>query len=403
MADTSKQMIGIKMDQNTSRQDEDELDLFALFHIIWEGKRVIALCTALALAGVVIFFFVSKPLYEAKLLIQDPSLETVSKFDHINVFSTIDRPIVSDGQIVGYEAAIKTDITAEKLFKVFIDEFNDYSEVSEAIRQYSSNYAKFEGSGSERTKLLYGIARNFSLTKVPNQANERDPSSSYELTFVTSNLGEAKKIVEHALSNVSDNTRLSLLKYLNNISDATKQVSFDKISKLENEILSKKKVLLINHNQKIHFLTEQATIARELNIKESIQNAGSLAMSETQSMAIFAEAPYYMRGYKTIDKELEQLRAKDKTYIYYANNIYVDLVEKLENEKTNMPHLRFDVAIEKLPLSKTDKLFRYDLMLIEFTLMTKKTLILILSLILGSILGILIVLYRYGYRQYQAR
>ena len=46
-----------------------------------------------------------------------------------------------------------------------------------------------------------------------------------------------------------------------------------------------------------------------------------------------------------------------------------------------MPHVRFDVAIEKLPLSKTDKLFRYDLMLIEFTVMTKKTLILILSLI----------------------
>lgn len=65
------------MDQNTSRQDEDELDLFALFQIIWNGKWVIVVCTALALAGVVIFLFVSKPLYEAKLLMQGPSLSLI--------------------------------------------------------------------------------------------------------------------------------------------------------------------------------------------------------------------------------------------------------------------------------------------------------------------------------------
>jgi LPS O-antigen subunit length determinant protein (WzzB/FepE family) len=391
------------MDQNTSRQDEDELDLFALFQIIWDGKWVIVVCTALALAGVVIFLFVSKPLYKAKLLMQGPSFETISKFEQINRFNAIGKPIVADKQIVGYEDTIKIDITAKKLLEVFIDEFYDYDELREAIKQYSSNYAKFEGSGSERTKLLHGIARNFSLTKVPNQANVRDLSNSYELTFVTSNLGEAEKIVEHTLSNVFDNTNLSLLTYLNNISDATKQKSVDKISKLENEIVTKKKTLLINHNQKIHFLTEQATIARVLNLKENMHNAVALAMSETASTAIFAEAPYYLRGYKTIDKELEQLQAKDETYIFYADNIYVDLVEKLENEKTNMPHVRFDVAIEKLPLSKTDNLFRYDPMLIEFTVMTKKTLILILSLIFGSILGIVIVLFRHGYRQYQAR
>jgi LPS O-antigen subunit length determinant protein (WzzB/FepE family) len=357
-----------------------------------------------ALAGTGMFLFVSKPVYEAKLLIQAPSFETMSEFEHINRFSAIGRPIVSDGQIIGYEDAITTDIFAKKkLFEVFVDEFNDYDEIREAIKQYSSNYAKFEGSGIERTEFLYGIAKNYFLTQVPNQANERDFSNSYELTSVTTNPVEAKKIVEHALSNVSGNTNLSLLKSLNNISYAAKQNSFNKISRLENEISSRKKILLINHNQKIHFLTEQATIARELNLKESMQNAGTLAMSDTASVAVFAEAPYYLRGYKTIDKELEQLQAKDETYVYFANNIYVDLVEKLENEKTNMPHLRFDAIIEKLPLSKSDKLFQYDLMLIEFTVMTKRTLILILSLIFGSIIGIVIVLFRDGYRQFKAR
>ena len=103
-----------KMDQNTTRHGEDELDLFALFQIIWDGKWVIALCTAVALAGAGIFFFVSKPVYEAKLLIQAPSFETKSEFEHIGIFSAIGRPIFSDGQIIGYEDAITTDIFAKK-------------------------------------------------------------------------------------------------------------------------------------------------------------------------------------------------------------------------------------------------------------------------------------------------
>ena len=135
------------------------------------------------------------------------------------------------------------------------------------------------------------------------------------------------------LLNVSGNTNLSLFKYLNNVSDAAKQKSFDKISRLENKIISRRKILLINHDQKIHFLTEQATIARQLNLKESMQNAGALAMSETASVAVFAEAPYYLRGYETIDKEPEQLKAKDVTYVYFADKFYVDLVEKLEMKK----------------------------------------------------------------------
>ena len=377
------------MDYNTSRQDDDEVDLFALFQIIWDGKWVIAICTALALAGAVMFIFVSKPVYKAKLLIQSPSFETMSKFEHINRFNAIGSPIVSDGQIIGYEDVITTDITAKQIFEVFVDEFNDYNEVREAIKQYSSIYAKFEGSGSERTELLYEIARNYSLIKVP------DKPDIYLLTFETSNLDETKKIVELMLSNVSSNANLSLLKILQNISNTIEQKSLNKIQNLEKQILYRKKILLINHNQKIYFLTEQATIARELDLNENIQNAGA--------SAIFAEAPYYLRGYRAIDKELEQLQAKNEKYVYFADNIYVDLVEKLENEKTNMPHLRFDAIIEKLPLNKSDKLFRYDLMLIEFTVMTKKTLILILSLIFGSITGIVIVLFRHGYMQLKAR
>ena len=303
------------MDLNTTRHGEDELDLFGLFQIIWDGKWVIVLCTAVALASTGMFLFVSKPVYEAKLLIQGPSFETMSEFEQINRFSDIKLPIISDGP------------------------------------------------------------------------------DTYELKFQSINPAEAKKIVEFALSNVSDNANLSLIKYLKNISKAYKQNSFDKISWYEDKISSRKKILQINYKQKINFLTEQTTIVRELDLKENIQNIGGAV--------IYVEEPYYIRGYKAIDKEIEQLQNKSIINIYLADNLYLDLIEKLENEKTNMPHVRFNLAIDKLPLNKTDNLFRYDPMLVQFTMSTNRMIILILSLIFGSITGIMIVLFRHVYKQHQ--
>ena len=48
------------MDQNISRQDEDELDLFTLFQTIWEGKWIIVICTAMVVAITSLFLFVKK-------------------------------------------------------------------------------------------------------------------------------------------------------------------------------------------------------------------------------------------------------------------------------------------------------------------------------------------------------
>jgi|GEM_PF-3906641 len=389
------------MDQNISRQDEDELDLFTLFQTIWEGKWIVVICTAMVVAITSLFLFVKKPAYEGHLLIRTPSLDTMSSFEQINRFATNGKAIVSDGQIIGFEDNLLVEITPKEIIEVFVDEFNNSSALYEAIKQHSSDYAEFEGSGEERTLLLFRWTNDYELTKIVNKS--AGEANTYQLSFVTRNIDETKQIIDLTLSKVSANTNLSLLRYLHSISDAAKQKSFDKISQLENEILSRKKILLIGHNQKIHFLTEQSTIARALNLKENMQNAGTLAMSDKASMAVFADAPYYLRGYEAIDRELEQLQTKDEKNIYFADEKYVELIEKLENQKTDLQYVEFDAAIKKLPLNKTDRLVRYNPLLIEFEVMTKRRLILALSLIFGVIAGAMFVLLRHGYRQHQAK
>lgn len=389
------------MDQNISRQDEDELDLFTLFQTIWEGKWIIVICTAMVVAITSLFLFVKKPAYEGSLLIQAPSFDTMSSFEQINRFATNGKAIVSDGQIIDFEDSLLAEITPKGIIEVFVDVFNNFSAFHEAIKQHSSSYAEFEGSGEERSLLLFRLANDYELTKIVNKS--AGEANTYQLSFVTRNIDETKQIIDLALSKVSADTNSLLFKRLNNISEIIKQKSFDKISQLENEILSREKILMIRHNQKIYFLTEQATIARALNLKENMQNAGALAMRDKASMAAFADAPYYLRGYEVIDRELEQLQTKDEKNIYFADQKYVELIEKLENQKTDLQYVEFDAAIKKLPLNKTDRLVRYNPLFIEFEVMSKRRLILALSLIFGSVSGAVFVLFRHGYRQHQAK
>ena len=84
------------MDYNTSRQDDDEVDLFALFQIIWDGKWSIVICTVIALTGAGLFIFNSKPVYEVSLPINGPDLNTMSQFEQINRFYNLGKPIIQN-------------------------------------------------------------------------------------------------------------------------------------------------------------------------------------------------------------------------------------------------------------------------------------------------------------------
>ena len=386
------------MNQNATTQSDDEVDLFALLQIIWDGKWSIVICTVIALTGAGLFIFNSKSVYEVSLPIYGPDLETMTQFEQINRFYNLGKPIISNDRIIGYEDSIIDRITAEKFETLFVEEFNDYEEVNESIKTYSSAYAIFKGTERERSEFIGSRAKNFALDKIATQSNDQH----YMLNFFSPERDQATLIAEFIINNVSANTNSTVLQYLNIAADAAKAKSVSRIFQFENEMASRVKVLLIRHNQKIHFLTEQASIARKLGMKETVQHVGALTMDDKSSMAVFAQAPYYLRGYKVIEIELQQLQAKDKKEIFFADPIYVELLEKLENEKSNSIHKEFDAALEKAPLKKSDKLFQYNLTQIQIKKITKRNLILALSVIFGSVLGVVLVLFRHGYKQHNS-
>ena len=90
---------------------------------------------------------------------------------------------------------------------------------------------------------------------------------------------------------------------------------------------------LNNDKQRLNYLKEQSTIARELNIIDNQIDNVNLTQSSVSLSINTADIAYYLRGYKAIDKEIDiqiafdALKAMDvkidkltPEQVKYANN-----------------------------------------------------------------------------------
>lgn len=219
------------------------MDLFSLLHTIWDGKWVIVLFCAVSLVAGGTYVAIYKTGFEGTLRIGELSNEIIPKLSFINGIERLGKPIIVADVVVGYEDIV----TSKSVYKTFIEEFNDYEEIRDAIRQHSSAYAKFEGAEDERQSLLINLAKNYKLVIQNSNAG------SVRLEFTTSNRDEVLKIVTHFLSNISRNTNLLLVVYLKNLLEGIRQQSLDKVSVLERKIDIREKSSRLKWRKKVVF------------------------------------------------------------------------------------------------------------------------------------------------------
>lgn len=111
-----------------SQLNDDEIDLFELFETLWRGKwKIIVTSVIAALVGVA--FSLSKPnLYEVSMQIQNGKPSVFLKHTIIKDVLKDNGLYLTDGKLDGYV------INSPSVFRMFIDEFNDYETMINALR-----------------------------------------------------------------------------------------------------------------------------------------------------------------------------------------------------------------------------------------------------------------------------
>ena len=323
------------MNKNSPLYDY-EIDLVALFKIIWDGKIKILFIT-------IISFLVGLG-YNSQIPINYSNSLTINLSKDIELINFANtQKLIRSNSLNSLNSSnssnslnsLNSSNSSNQLILVsFIYELEDYEEFLLIVR----NTKKIQG------RELFKYAKLLEIVKPKN--NEEN----FTIDFNWPDPNEAKKILQETLNLTSKNLKRSI------------------DLELSKELEFRKKFLINKDIERLNYLKEQSAIAKELNIlKNQIDNV-NLSQSSVSLSINTADIAYYLRGYKAIDKEIELIESRK-----YQNLTFME--QELNNFK--------DKEIEFV---------KYNVNLMDHNSLKNEKLILIISILLGLTVGIFYVL-----------
>lgn len=185
----------------------------------------------------------------------------------------------------------------------FIRELEDKEELIFNLKKTKKIKENLKQIPSEaRKKILFNYAKSLQIVK-----SEKNPTE-YILNFSWDNANEANEIIKDTLDLTLINLEKSIYK------------------NLEQQLRFLKEMTENNDLNRINYLTEQSSIAKDLGIEKNQIDNVDLSQSSVSLTINNNDIVYYLRGYKAIDKEIELIEKRD-----YQNFIFIQ--QKINSSK----------------------------------------------------------------------
>ena len=350
---------------------DNEIDLLSLIETVWNGKWKIASIVAVSLLSVFSFNIV-KPSTNFIAITKIKPI-TSFEFDKYSLFNAtgvfeVKRDSLLNLYIEQVEEGSLLETAVDKFNLINKDDYDSKNDYKEAVEKFVSYIEVLSPTKEEKEIRLHHALRA--------KYNDRDKWKQL-LTFVND---EANRKVKASLIN-----RFSTIVSIQN---QKKDFALDD---LVIKINNAKKDYDRDTKDRIAFLTEQAVIARKLEIQKNTIASQRFNAQNTFVTNVKTDAPFYLRGYLAIEEEIKQIKnRKDK-------NAFTKDLFKLEKQKRTLEQ---DETIEravylfgKTPLNQNN--FQATMVKVattDFETNNKENLYYALAIVLGVIIGVVYVL-----------
>lgn len=366
---------------------DDEIDLFEIFNTLWEGRwKVIGIAT---LAAIVSFFIslVKSDLYSGSTPLNKEQSSMFTKYLSVNEL------LQNNG--FGYT------ITAQFVFDAFVSEFSDYKEVIEVLEENDYIKQRLQDlSVADKRYFLIEMAKNFEI--LPPLKNESD----WKLHYEWHDAGEGKKIFSQSMNNVLTKVRKTILLDIDEIALAVLIRNKNQKRRLHADLIALEDAINLDRAKHLLFLKEQSAIAKELGVENNSLNESGLLKSKSAGVALSvtsSDIPFYLRGFKAIDKEIDILSSRSKEQRFAINGIYVSIKKELSALNNDVSAEQIMSVKETVANDDVSNWVAYDLSLAKVNAQNKPVLYMILAIMVGGMIGALYVLASGAVRKQKAR
>ncbi|XXK33074.1 Wzz/FepE/Etk N-terminal domain-containing protein [Rhodobacteraceae bacterium nBUS_22] len=370
----------------TATRHDDEINLFELFVTLWKGKWLILT----AMFGAIILgmlYSVSLPnSYSGTTFVRAAQPSAFTRYAFLS-------------EIIG-KNDFSYKISREFIFNAFISEFNDLEEVIKTLRSDEFVVQKLsEVEAEKQANVLISLAKQFQI--ILPQQNEKNP----ELRFKWHDPETGKQLFETSLQLVLANVKATLAKDIDQYAlGAQSKLNI----KIENAVLKKeiiKEGIRLADKQRLLFLTEQATIARELGVASNFLEGNEQLNMSASGVSLSVQSssrPFYMHGYIAIEKEIASIQARSREDRLALSKEYAKVEQEIYGLKNDASVARLLAAQQMINIDDPGRWVLFNLNLAEITPNKKTNLTLALSAVLGAMIGAFFALMRSAFRKRKA-
>lgn len=378
---------------------DEEIDLIDSFILIWQNKIKIILITLISIGLAAAYYNIKKQKFVSITEIEPISIFEENLFYPYNSFldniSKSSKIIMQNGERTTVQIEERNFKTLNKdyLQKLFLAKIRDNKIITKAINKFELiDKTKFKSDelyfdDIKRLALTLRIIPPEEKDKKKRKSNKKEIRSSWTIKFETYDTYKWGKILEYLNNEINKEIKNELINNFLLQMNTVKLINNFKLEDIEIKIKNSREDYEIEIRNRLAFLREQTSIARELGIEK---NTLEIINNNSQSFVIQsnkANNPYYMRGYNMIDKEIDlinnrtdkdsfiknmQSLKKQKRYLQYNQDL-----NRLNNLFSNTP-------INQDNFRASNIVYR-NLQSIPSTNLLK---LLILSSIIGLIFGI---------------
>jgi len=354
----------------------DEIDLFEFFETLWDGKWKIILTTFVAAVIGVVFSVVKPNSFEVSIPFQSGKPSVFITYTSLN-------NLLKSNQF-------SFSVDENSIFKIFIAEFNDYEEMVDAVgtSEFVQKSIK-DLDDDDKQRALINFAKAFEFKA--SSKNEEN----WTLSFEWHDDLEGMRLFNDAIRQTLSNTKNISVSYVNELAEAIDIGNTRNLERLRNELSIIKKIQIDRVKKRIQYLREQSAIAKELGIETNRLDANALSQGSQNTISLSVNSngvPFYLRGYKAIDKEIALIESRSDEEKLLIADSYIQTKDEIISLETDLSSSQLRKAAEVIANDKPNEWVQFHLSIADVKSQKKSMLYVALSIFLGGMVGVMYVL-----------
>ena len=364
------------MSDGIQPQYSDEVDLVELIQTVWNGKLVILAFVFVSLAAAFGFTIAGPaPDFLATSQIKPILTEDEEKY---RKFNAVDVYQVNADRLLALfiEQLDSRQVFERLLVKHRLLERNDFDsdeDFDDALVQLASSINITPPSDDE-SQQIGEDSKHWTLSF---EYNDRDKWLALLKDLKLETTGEVQRLVTTQFANITEAMVTKRAFELEDLETA-----------IDNTFADYEQVV----TKRVAFLQEQAAIARTLNVADNTIETQSFATQSGMITNITTEVPFYLRGYKAIEKELELLRSRDDLAPFIDNLAELQSQKRAIEQDKTVERAKSLFALSPIGSEQGFSAVSFEAASTTFKTQSNRMLMAILAAFIGGIIGIAYVL-----------